>query len=118
MSEEERIRINQENILINEENSKKISFNYVSYRINEVATISELFECIKYMKSDLSAILKFTPGFSLWDNAVDSDQSIVVDLGLGLRSNMIVLHSINNKNERICKINRYLELIEGLYSEN
>jgi len=112
MSEEEKNKIYEDNKRNGEENLKKIQFNYLSFRLGECVSISELFECYQFAKTKMISLNKQKVGFSLWDNGVENDHTFIVDIGIGLKANMIILHGINNKNERVNKINRNIDLIE------
>lgn len=114
MSEEEKEKVDTENKIKSEENAKKLYFNNMSFRINECSILSELFESYKYIKNKMVNNSK-NPGITIWDSPVESEQAHVVDIALGLRANMIVLHGINNRSERVNKINRYIDLIEEIY---
>jgi len=114
MTEDEKLKIQAQNKIKQDENENKVKFSNVSFRINECIILSELFESYQFIQNKLSTSEKKV-GFYLWDNAVESDQNFVVDIALGLRAKMIILHGFNNRNERINKINRYIDLIEELY---
>jgi enolase len=114
MTEEEKQKIQGQNKVRQEENENKVHFSNVSFRVNDCVNLSELFESYQFIQNKLSTSEKKV-GFNVWDNAVESDQSSVVDIALGLRAKMVILHGFNNRNERINKVNRYIDLIEELY---
>ncbi len=100
---------NNNNIQAN--NQEKIKFTNVSFKLNEVNNISELIDSFKYVKGSLGS----NAGIVLYDNEVESDQADVVEIGFGMRVKMIALHNINNRPERIAKINRYVDMVGDLY---
>lgn len=70
--------------------------------------VSELFDIsIKLKNRDFEV--------SLYDNPHESEQSGIIDLGLALRVNKIILHGFTNKPEKMSKIIQYIEQIEELY---
>ena len=70
--------------------------------------VSELFDIsIKLKNRDFEV--------SLYDNPHESEQSGIIDLGLALRVNKIILHGFTNKPEKMSKIIQYIEQIEDLY---
>jgi hypothetical protein len=87
---------------------KTINHKFIAFRNAEMLTITDLFESFKYIDQKGKNLV-------LWDNAVDNDKSYIIDIGLALRANIIVLHGINNRLDKINKINRYIELINQLY---
>jgi enolase len=112
---EDKQKVQEQNKKIIEENTNNIiSFNNISFRLNEAVTTTELIDCVQYSQNKIEK----KPKFSLWDNGVEGDNSFVVDFGFGMNANMIILHGINNKNERLCKINRYIDIIEEIYNNN
>jgi enolase len=112
MSEDEKNLIFEENKKITEENSKKLQFYNISFRLNEFLTLSELFDCYSFLKGGK---YKTPVGLSLADNGVENEQAMIIDIGLALKCNLIILNGINNRQERMCKINRFIDLIEELY---
>ena len=70
--------------------------------------VSELFDIsIKLKNRDFEV--------SLYDNPHESEQNGIIDLGLALRVNKIILHGFTNKPEKMSKIIQYIEQIEELY---
>ena len=113
ITDEEKIKIIEENKKITEENSKKFQFGNISIRLGELSNLSELFSISQNLKKKATDHLR--TGISIWDNGSETEQTSVIDIGLGLRVNNIILHGFTNRNDRMCKINRYLESIEELY---
>ena len=96
----------EENKLIQAENDKKIQHKNFSFRASEFTNVSDMLECCKVANN----------GLTIWDHSVDNTESTIIDIGLGVRANMIILHGFNNRNEKISKLNRYAELVQELYS--
>lgn len=111
LPEDEKNEVLEKNKQLDEENSRKISPQGLSFRVNEFVNISEIFECIATAIDKIGKHVAYT----VWDNNVDTDNSFAVDIGLGIKANNIILNSLNFKPERINKINKYLELIEEYY---
>lgn len=101
----------EKNRIIDEENSKCYFPKGISMRINEFVNISEIFESVGLAHEKLGENVNL----SVWDSNVDSDNNFVIDLGIGMKAKNIFLNAINNKSEKINKINRYIELIEDSY---
>ena len=80
-------------------------------RINEFVNISEIFECTGLTYEKLGEKVNL----SVWDNSIDSDNNFVIDLGFGLKAKNIFLSAINTKNEKLNKINKYIQLVEECY---
>ena len=110
LPEHEKNEIFDKNRIVDEDNGKKISPPGLSLRINEFVNLTEMFDCVTLAYGKIKKV-----GLSLWDNHVDSDNSFVVDLALGIKANNIMLNALNFKSEKMNKINRYLELIEEYY---
>jgi hypothetical protein len=70
--------------------------------------VSELFDISIKLKNRYFEV-------SLYDNPHESEQSGIIDLGLALRVNKIILHGFTNKPEKMSKIIQYIEQIEELY---
>ncbi len=102
----------EEKGLIIEENSKLISFRNVALRLNEFTNSIELKDFIEYVNKSTKNGNEVT--VSLYDALVESDQSFVIDVGFGVKAQNIILTSINMKNERISKINRFFDIIEEI----
>ncbi len=111
LPEEERNKILEKNKQLDEENSRKITPQGLSFRVNEFINISEIFECVATAVDKIGKQV----AFSVWDNSIETDNTFAVDIGLGMRANNIILNSLNFKSERINKINRYVDLIEDYY---
>jgi hypothetical protein len=99
---------NELNAKLWDENDKKINHRNISFRNTDCITITDLFECQKYIGQS-------NRNLNLWDNSVDNDRTFIVDIALALRANLLILHGINNRPEKMAKIIRYTELIESLY---
>lgn len=106
MSEEQTRKLEEENKSITLENDNRININHFSFRQSEFMTSSEMLDCCNHINKH---------GLTIWDHSVDNNQAAIIDIGLGLRANLVILHSFNNRNEKIAKLNRYAELIEELY---
>jgi enolase len=106
MTQEMKNKFEEENKHIIIENDNKVHHKHYSFRSSEVENVSDMLECCKVIKDS---------GLSIWDHSVDSDQSTIIDIGIGLRANMIILHGFNNRNEKISKLDRYADIILELY---
>ncbi len=106
MTEEQKNKLDEDNKHIQTENENKVHHKHYSFSSSELRNISEMLECCKVIHHS---------GLSLWDHSVDNSQSTIIDIGIGLRANMIILHGFNNRGEKINKLNRYAELIQELY---
>jgi hypothetical protein len=107
MPEEQKAKLEEENKDIQTENENKVHHKHYSFRSVEFTNVTDMLECCKHITN---------LGISLWDHSVDNSESTIIDIGLGVRANMIILHGFNNRNEKIAKLNRYAHLIQELYS--
>jgi enolase len=108
-SEEEKKHVQEANKLKLQQNAGKVDLLNISLGMGSCVTVSELFDCHKIFRQ------KSHKGLSVWDAAGESDQHIAVDLAFAMKANYLILHGLNNRSERMIKVNRYLELIEKFY---
>jgi len=105
MQEDEKARLK-------DENSKLVKFQSIALRLNEFSHYSELHEFIEYVNKSTNN--GYEVNVTLYDALVESDQTFVIDVGVGIKAENIILTSINLKNERLNKINRFIEIIDDL----
>ena len=92
----------------NEEEENDMSSN-VSYHIGNLSCLSEMVNNINAMKEEGDVSV------SLWDNEHETNNSMIVDIGLGLRVDNIILNGITMKEEKLSKISQYITKIKELY---
>lgn len=92
--------------LLEEINKAKLLPDSVSIKYNEFCSVNTLFEAIKIVKK---VNIQHT---TLWDAPIENYNPFFIDIGLGVKANMIVLSGINSKNERLRNILDFVSNIE------
>ena len=54
-------------------------------------------------------------GLSIYDNVYESSQSAIIDYGIGLHFNRIILHGFSMNPDKKEKLIEYLDMIENIY---
>ena len=54
-------------------------------------------------------------GLSIYDNVYESNQSAIIDYGIGLHYNRIILHGFTIKSDKKDKLIEYMDMIENIY---
>lgn len=92
----------------NEEEENDMNSN-VSYHIGNLSSLTEMVSNINVMKEEGDVSV------ALWDNEHETNNSMIVDIGLGLRVDNIILNGITMKEEKLSKISKYITSIKELY---
>lgn len=92
----------------NEEEENDMNSN-VSYHIGNLSSLTEMVSNINVMKEEGDVSV------ALWDNEHETNNSMIVDIGLGLRVDNIILNGITMKEEKLSKISKYITGIKELY---
>lgn len=103
--------------MMDDDEEKKFVFPSITLKFNKFNGISNVFRIIghfnKLANSDEGLSI---PRVVLWENEVESEQSVSVDLAFGLNSYILVLNSFNNSNASFSKIQKYLENLSEYYN--
>ena len=78
----------------NEEEENDMNSN-VSYHIGNLSSLTEMVSNINVMKEEGDVSV------ALWDNEHETNNSMIVDIGLGLRVDNIILNGITMKEEKL-----------------
>ncbi|MCQ2819883.1 MAG: hypothetical protein MJ252_21675 [archaeon] len=100
-----------------EDEEEKDKSNYLSLRIGKMNTLSDIVKIINDLRNEQGGEEEeamIDTGICLWDCDVETNQNIVVELGMALRVKTIFLNGILMKDEKIGKIKEYIENIQHL----
>ena len=73
------------------------------------------FSCLSNMNELVQKIKQKDIGLSIYDNVYESNQSAIIDYGIGLHFNKIILHGFTIKPDRKDKFIEYMDMIENIY---
>ena len=73
------------------------------------------FSCLTEMNELVQKIKQHGIGLSIYDNVYESNQSAIIDYGIGLHFNRIILHGFTIKPDKKDKLIEYLDMIEKIY---
>jgi len=73
------------------------------------------FSCLTEMNEIIQKIKQNNIGLSIYDNVYESNQSVIIDYGIGLHFNRIILHGFTIKPDKKDKLIEYLDMIEKIY---
>ena len=73
------------------------------------------FSCLTNMNDIVQKIKQKGIGLSIYDNIYESNQSAIIDYGIGLHFNRIILHGFTIKPDKKEKLIEYLDMIEKIY---
>ena len=97
-----------------EENFKKEKpkIGLYSYRLREANVISHLFANILKLKEANPNM-----GAVIYENDIESNQSGIINLGMALNCDYIILNGVNMSDQKITKIKAYVEELESISKE-
>jgi len=97
-----------------EENFKKEKpkIGLYSYRLREANVISHLFTNILKLKEANPNM-----GAVIYENDIESNQSGIINLGMALNCDYIILNGVNMSDQKITKIKAYVEELESISKE-
>ena len=97
-----------------EENFKKEKpkIGLFSYRLREANVISHLFNNILKMKEKNNNF-----GGILYENDIESNQAGIINLGMALNCDYIILNGVNMSDQKITKIKEYIEELDSISNE-
>ena len=101
---------NEDQQIKTEENVKKepVKIDLFSYRLVDANVITHLFNHIVKMKEKNPQV-----GGVIYENDIESNQAGIIDLGLALKCDFIILNGLNMSDQKITKIREYIEGIES-----
>ena len=88
---------------------EKPKINMFSYRLGEAKVISDLFNNILKLKeknADFGAVI--------YENDIESNQAGIINLGMALNFDYIILNGVNMSDQKITKIKEYIEEIDNI----
>jgi hypothetical protein len=105
---------NDEPQIKTEENFKKEKpkIGLYSYRLREANVISHLFANILKLKETNPNM-----GGVIYENDIESNQSGIINLGMALNCDYIILNGVNMSDQKITKIKAYVEELESISKE-
>ena len=104
---------NDEPQIKTEENLKKEKpkIGLCSYRLKEINVISDLFNNILKIKEKNKNV-----GGIIYENDIESNQAGIIDLGMALNFDYIILNGVNMSEQKITKIKAYIEELDNVSS--
>ena len=98
-----------------EENVKKEppKIDLLSYRLADANVMSDLLNHIVKMKEKNKEV-----GGVIYENDIESDQTGIINLGLAINCDFIILNGLNMSDQKITKIKEYIEEIENMKKAN
>jgi hypothetical protein len=102
---------NDEPQIKTEENLKKEKpkISLYSYRLREANVISDMFNNILKIKENNKTV-----GGVIYENDIESNQAGIINLGMALNFDYIILNGVNMSDQKITKIKGYVEELEIL----
>ena len=73
------------------------------------------FSCLTEMNEIIQKIKQNNIGLSIYDNVFESNQSAIIDYGIGLHFNRIILHGFTINPDKKEKLIEYLNMVEKIY---
>ena len=93
---------------VDEEEESEINCS-ISYKIGEINSLSEMIKEINTLKEEGEVSV------TIWDNEHETNNSIPMDIALGLRVDNIILNGLTKREDKVSKIIKYLSGIKELY---
>lgn len=93
---------------VDEEEENEINCS-ISYKIGEISSLSEMIKEINALKEEGEVSV------TIWDNEHETNNSIPMDIALGLRVDNIILNGLTMREDKVSKIIKYLSGIKELY---
>ena len=92
-----------------EENYKKEKpkIGLISYRLREANVLSDMFNNILKMKEKNKNV-----GGVIYENDIESNQAGIINLGMALNCDYIILNGVNMSDQKITKIKGYIEELD------
>ena len=84
-------------------------------KLKNVAIHFGNFSCITNMNELVQKLKQKDIGLSIYDNVYESNQSAIIDYGIGLHYNRIILHGFTIKSDKKDKLIEYMDMIENIY---
>ena len=84
-------------------------------QLKDIAINFGNFSCLTEMNEVIQKIKQKGIGLSIYDNVYESNQSAIIDYGIGLHFNRIILHGFTIKPDKKEKLIEYLDMIEKIY---
>lgn len=98
-----------------EEEEESTKSNYLSLRIGKINVYSDILKTISQLSSEETDDEPLDYGLSIWDCDVETKQSSIVKICLGMRVNYIFINGLTMREEKQCKIKEYIEGVQELY---
>ena len=73
------------------------------------------FSCLTEMNEIIQKLKQKGIGLSIYDNVYESNQSAIIDYGIGLHFNRIILHGFTINPDKKEKLIEYLDMVEKIY---
>ena len=98
-----------------EENCKKEKpkISLYSYRLREANVLSDLFNNILKMKEKNKNV-----GGIIYENDIESNQAGIINLGMALNCDYIILNGVNMSDQKVTKIKEYIEELDNFSNKN
>jgi len=84
-------------------------------KLKNVAIHFGNFSCLTNMNELVQKLKQKDIGLSIYDNVYESNQSAIIDYGIGLHYNRIILHGFTIKSDKKDKLIEYMDMIENIY---
>ena len=98
-----------------EENCKKEKpkISLYSYRLREANVLSDMFNNILKMKEKNKNV-----GGIIYENDIESNQAGIINLGMALNCDYIILNGVNMSDQKVTKIKEYIEELDNFSNKN
>ncbi len=84
--------------------------NYVSFRLGNIFNYSDISKVVTNFNAD-SDDDNIEYGIVLYDFDNETKQSCIMDIGMGIKAKYVMLNGLTMREEKLCKIKQYIELI-------